>query len=121
MAQRDGFKAAVLDELEGETVDLRPLIKQYVAGISVLHGKIRELLRSRVVNADAVLVGAIDRYKRDGESTVLGLLAARCCEDGTWAEQIHIFSDIVERRQTLEVRHRIHKSLWKHFITNEPK
>lgn len=121
LAEEGGFKAQVLSELTDDIVDIRPLVKQYVAGISIAHGKVRDMLKAEVTHADSVFLSAIARYRKEGEDEILGLLAARARPNGTWYDAINIFTDLMDSRKLLERKHRTHVNLWKHFTTNEPQ
>ena len=116
------FNVAVIEELEagGESVDLRPLVKQYVAGISIVHGSIRSMLEDQVQEADRTFQDAVARYRTQEDETV-GLAAFRRDPQGVTVERVAILEDLMSKREVLETRQRIHRNLWMHFVTNEPK
>lgn len=116
------FKREVLAELEerGEIVDLRPLVKEYISGISIVHGKVRGILKERLTDADERLLAARTRYRHEGGSRT-GVMAVRTNVDGAHVEEVPILTELSVRRHELTGRHVIHKNLWAHYVTNEPE
>jgi hypothetical protein len=116
------FKAAVLKELQelGETIDLKPLVRQYVAGLSEVHLEIRNALITFTAEADTLIRGAMTRY-RDAEPTdasVIGLAAVQR-EGDVVHESIALFEDVLNYRKTFERKNRNLSNLASRYVTSE--
>jgi hypothetical protein len=122
LAEQGNFKPSVLQQLmdEGEAVDLRPLIREYVVGILRVHDKLCALLERQVGDADEEVQGLIDRYKQEGQASVVGLVAAELDPSGQRVDEVPLFDDPIKRRKSLELRRRRAPSLSKVYTTNEP-
>jgi hypothetical protein len=122
LAEEGGFKASVLSELQahGELVDLRPLVKEYVAGLARVHEQLRALTNELVDRSDRQILDLIARYKSEGQNEVLGLAAVRREPDGQWSEQISLFDDPILRRRELVRKMRRIRYIDRIYTTNEP-
>lgn len=119
-----GFKSAVLAELEAlgeDTIDLRPLVREYMEGLATVQTKLRGQLKEKLEAADAAIIGAIDRYRREGQEDVLGLAAVKKQQGRKYSESVSLFEDLIERRVELERRSRRLTNITGHYTTNEPK
>jgi hypothetical protein len=92
----DSIKARVMAELAelGETVDLKPLIREYVEGLANAHLKIRALLEPRRKQAEDVVLEWRERFRQHAklDKTPVGLVAGRALEDRT-AEKFFALTD----------------------------
>lgn len=118
-----GMKKRLVDELEaiGEPVDLRPLVREYVAGLATIHQKIREQIANDLLAADEVILKSIERYRKEGQADVLGLSAVKRRGKGILLEEVAIFNDPIDRRRDLVNRGYRVRYLTRHYTTNEPK
>jgi hypothetical protein len=118
-----GFKPGVLEELRklGDTIDLRPLVKQYLSGLARVHDHLRGITKELVGRSDQQVVDLIDRYKKEGQADVHGLVAVRRDTDGRWLEQVAVFDDPILRRRELVQRLRRVQYVDRIFTTNEPR
>jgi len=66
LAEDEKFKKAVLDELrnQGNEHDLLPFVRDYVAGLSVIHTKLRDALKPNVVIWEGTINDTIYRYRQ---------------------------------------------------------
>lgn len=123
LADEGGFKASVLTELQarGELIDLRPLVTEYVAGLARVHEQLRKLSKELVDGSDRQILQLIARYKTEGQSDVLGLVAVQREPDGRWSQRIDLFDDPILRRRDLEQKMRRIRYIDRIFTTNEPQ
>lgn len=63
------FKKQIAQELRamGEYVDLKPLIRGFVVGLGNVHMFVRDRLNEHVQNWEQLLIGALDRYTKEGD------------------------------------------------------
>jgi len=123
LAEEGGFKSAVLTELAalGDRVDLRPLVKEYVAGLAAVHVVVREVTATAVDGADEIVLGHIARYRAEGEDRVVGLAAVERTSQGVHQQEIQLFDDPIVRRKELVTRlHRL-KYVAGLYTTNQPR
>lgn len=121
LSEEGGFKQSVLAELRtvGEVIDIRPLMREYVAGIARVHKKLREELGSRIEHADRMVQALIERYRQVDEESVVGLAAVHRDSSGSLLEEVQLFEDLIKRRESLVRRNRTVPPLEKVFVTNE--
>jgi hypothetical protein len=117
-----GFKSKVLAELEalGEKADLKPFVREYVDGIGRVHRGLRDLLAEAVSRSEQVITHAIDRFRRLHGEPVGGLAAMSIADGGTVAEEVQIFSDLIDRRRELASRFSLVGHLSSHYVSSEP-
>ncbi|PSB05943.1 hypothetical protein C7B76_30510 [filamentous cyanobacterium CCP2] len=117
---KDGkFKKKVLTELQslGESVELTPLIRQYLRSIGKIHLKIRELLNSDLSAWEEQIRNPLKQYK-EATGYVDGLRAIAINESKT-IETISILEDVIKRRQMLENKNKYLTHYPFHFISSE--
>ena len=117
----DGFKKAVLGELGalGGRVDLKPLVREYVAALSDVHTQLRALTDTCVAKWDATFDQALQQFKTafPAEKSLIGLSAVqKGAEDKT---AIGIFSDAIEYRKALQRKNRMLENLESRYVTGE--
>jgi hypothetical protein len=121
VAQDGKFKASILEELklQGDSVELTPLIRQYVESIGRIHLKVRELLGVELLESDEILLGAINLYKESTNDMSDNFIhAVAISSDSGDNESVEIFNDLIERRKMLErMNNYPHYSL--HFVSSE--
>jgi hypothetical protein len=90
------IKAGVMAELGelGETIDLKPLIREYVEGLANVHLKIRALLEPRRKRAEAMVLEWRERFRRHAklDKAPAGLVAGKALADRT-AERLFALTD----------------------------
>lgn len=117
-----GFKPSVLRELIeiGETVDLRPLARSYVAGIGRIHAKLRDLMQPQVDGAESTIESLIMQYQEQGQRDVLGLAVVERDGSGRWTRHVSIFADPIAKRRSLTARMHFVTSVERVYTSNEP-
>lgn len=113
------FKPKVLAELQslGESVELTPLIRQYLESIGKIHSKIRELLSSDLSAWEKQIQHSLSQYQ---ESTgCVEALRAVLINESEITETISIFEDVIKRRQMLENKNRYLTHYSSNFISSE--
>lgn len=67
LAEDPGFKTSVLTELKsrGEEIDLRPLVREYVAGLLEIHGDVRDAIGDDHKTRTAILRAILDRWEEE--------------------------------------------------------
>jgi hypothetical protein len=117
-----GFKKAVLEELEslGGRVNLKPLVRDYVAALGGVHESLREMIRVSIETWDHVFLGAIDRFKSayPDEGSEVGL-AAVLREAGVLKRPVGIFGHIIDYRLALQRKNSNLVNLGKRYVTGE--
>jgi hypothetical protein len=115
------FKRSVLEELKtkGEKIDIRPLVRQYIAGLGEVHDKTRELLEGDRQAWEEVIRAKIKRFEAAYGSASSTIAVVAESEEGRVIERELVFTDIIERRKAFERRNRLLDSLSLRFVTNE--
>ncbi len=117
------FNKKVLQEIEGlgGKVDLKGLVRDYIEGLSVVHSRIRELLREKSREWESVLDGAIRRLGDECQGTTeVWLIRAISLTDGQQAEEFQVFTDFNDRRKYLQKKNEAPlTNLSRRFATSE--
>lgn len=114
------FKVSVLKEMEpqGRYIDVRPLVRQYIASIGRIHDCARKRLEDRLTSDESTLTKADADYKQIGGQDSVGLAAVQLDYNGQTVDYIEIFDDFIERRKELMRRNRNVTHYGLHFVTN---
>lgn len=90
------IKASVMAELTvmGKTIDLKPLIREYMEGLANAHREIRKLLGPRVAQAEDLVLHWRQQFAEQAKlkDVPVGLVAGRLYKDGT-AEEFFSLTD----------------------------
>lgn len=117
------FKKPVLNELEkiGKEIDIKPLVREYVAGIGNVHEAIRAVLQKDVSSWEKRLFTCIDRFREKTSATesILGLSAVILGDEGTYTGIVPIFTEFIEHRKYLERKNRSLAKLEMRYVTSE--
>jgi len=117
------FKRTVLKELEarGQTVNLKPLVRQYVEGLWVVHAQVRELVAPRILEWETVLERAKSTFLLGGndERSAFLLAASKLREDGTCETSTSLSDKFNEYRRFLEAKNGRLDSLSLRYVTSE--
>lgn len=118
-----GFKKAVLEELKssGDKIDVKPLMRDYIASLGSIHEKLRELLKAEVDYWTQTLLTAMDQFKAryPEEPSIVGLAAVVRNDDGTYSQPVHLLKDFMEYRQQLEKKNSSFSTLGKRYVSSE--
>jgi len=122
IAQDGKFKSSVLAELksQGGLVEFTPLIRQYIESIGRIHLKIRELIRSELLESDNNFLQAISLYQEltNDRSHKFVHAVALSMDSSNCVELVEIFNDLIDHRKMLEHQNQyFYYSL--HFVSSE--
>ena len=124
LAEDAKFKASVLAELKsrGERLlNVRPLVREYVEGLAVAHGKVRELMASDVARWESTMAVQIARWREETASSIIGLAAVYQNDDGEEELEEGIFQEFMDRRLELVKRHEHAQFVSRAFVSNEER
>lgn len=117
------FKKEVLKEIKllGEKVDLKPLMREYVEALWNIHAKIRELLKSDILEWEQLFQNTINKFQSKNSKirSIIGLSAVKQNENGSYIDSIEIDKFIIEYRQELQRKNSTFVNLSKRYVTNE--
>jgi len=119
------FKKSILAEIKDvankDTIDFRPLIREYVEGIGTLHEKIRDRISPDLLIWENLLDNTIAKYKsKFGENASLaGLAIIMKNENNKLEESKTIFKEFIKKRKDLENKNKSFINLHKSNASNE--
>lgn len=117
------FKRSVLKELDalGQSVDLKPLVRQYVEGLWAVHAQIRELVAPLIREWEAILELAKSTFLAGGndERSAFALAAVTLREDDTYETSVHLPTQFNGYRRFLEAKNARLDNLALRYVTNE--
>jgi hypothetical protein len=115
------FKAQVLEELEAgdDLVDLKPLVREYVASIGRVHEDLRQLMRDHVAKWEEVVYSIQSQFREAFGENVVGLAVVARDDDGVVRESAQIFEDLITRRRRLEQKNRNVADIRSHYVSSE--
>jgi len=98
------FKKAILRELQeqGSMIDLRPLIREFIASIGRIHLRIREVLKDDIASWESIMKEIVSRFCDASGEDSLGVAVVIEDESGNDVERVSVFDDFMTRRQGLE-------------------
>jgi hypothetical protein len=116
------FKTKVLDELKtigDDLVDLKPMVRDYVAALGRVQCDLRQRMRSDVDEWERKF-GSIQRRFREAYGATLVGLALVCIDNaGAICESASVFDDVVKRRKSLERKNRHVAHVRSHYVSTE--
>jgi len=117
------FKKRVQKEIKqlGEKIDLKPLMREYVEALWNIHAKIRELLKSDILEWEQLFQNTTNKFQSKNSKirSIIGLSAVKQNEDGSYIDSIEIDKFIIEYRQELQRKNSTFINLSKRYVTNE--
>ncbi len=121
LANDDKFKKSVAREIvaranKGNLLDIRPLVREYIDGLYLVHSAVRDLMDEDLQKWEERLKKTM-QLSRDSFGDVVGL-AVVMVEDGKYVEQIPVFEELMIRRHELEKKNQILERLRNRFVTN---
>jgi hypothetical protein len=124
LADGASTKAEVAEWLRAhpDEIDARPLLREYVAALAIIHEGVRSATDKTIAEHEANFLGCIEDFRKQfpSESSMAGLAAVRLTSEVTWEEEIYISGTIVERRRTLHNRNRNLRHLAHWHVSSEP-
>jgi hypothetical protein len=122
--REDGkFKSKVLDELgaSGDLIDLKPLFRDYVACIALIHEELRNVQATFVTRWDEQIADAELQFKRAyPDEPIIGLVAVRI-EGSRRLSEIYLNSKIIDRRKRLAQKNSSFKNFANRYVTSAVK
>ncbi|HEX6038439.1 hypothetical protein [Longimicrobium sp.] len=116
-----GFKQSVLNELmsaHGEQADLKPLVREYIEGITEVHRKFREIIAVDVKQWESTLMREMaQRCTLDGGAQALAVVHTD--DAGHTVEEFHLYWAFLMRRRELEQRMPLYTPLRKPVVTSD--
>jgi hypothetical protein len=115
------FKTIVLKELKAgdDLVDLKPLVREYVASLGRVHQGLRERMKNDVDTWEQVITSIQARFREAYGTRLLGLAVVSKSDDGAVHESASIFDDVVKRRKQLERKNRHVAHVRSHYVSGE--
>lgn len=117
------FKKTVLDEITEQKLSAEPLIREYIAGLSAVHTRLRELLKERVDGWMQLIRSAIAQYidsSPDGKGTP-GLCAMQLGKGDTWLQTAYLSEEMMQRVEILQKRHGSLEHVPRSFVSGAPR
>jgi hypothetical protein len=116
------FKQNILREIEaeGEKLNLKELVRDYISGLGSVHAKLRALLAPRVNAWDERLLGTLRNYQATIDADLAIVVEVLATNDqGETIEEVQVFTGPIDRRKSLEQKNRNVGYLTKILITSE--
>ncbi|MBA4131780.1 MAG: hypothetical protein C0519_10185 [Hyphomicrobium sp.] len=121
MRRDNGFKKKILAELidRGERIDIRPMTREYVEGISNIHNEFRSIIQLRVLEAELVVQKAINDWRQVTSQTedANGLAVTSTVSNQANIES-YISEPTLRRLQHLTQKNRAPLKLAKSYASN---
>lgn len=102
-------------------IDVRPLMRDYLATLGGIHEKVRVRLRPHIDEWEVTLLGAIERYRGQfvEEKSIVGLVALAKKDNGTVLQEVPLTTSFIEYRKDLEMRTSCLSTLSRRYVTSE--
>lgn len=115
------LKPAVFAELvtRGETVELTPLVRQYVEGLGNIHEELRDLAGPQVALWDSVLAATQSRGTQATGGPTHPVFALRLDDADVVVDTVQVFMDLVEYRRAFEKRNSVLSHLARRYVSSE--
>lgn len=115
------FKKNVLKEIEqlGESVDIRPFVRQYIECISRIHRHLRELLESDIAHWDSRIIMILERAEKESIRIISGVDIVSRDDANKIVESVQIFKDLITRRQSLTKKNQLLARFSVQSVSNE--
>jgi len=110
------WKKTVLHELEekGKNLELQPLVREYIAGLSIVNQRLRDKMKTDVRKWEKIISTAIDRIHQTFPEQAVGTIFAFGMNEEIWLSR-----DYIDARRALEEKNMAVPHLHTHFVTNE--
>jgi len=121
LADDPGFKTSVLEELhsKGERLDIRPLARDYVAGLGRVHAHLQGLMDTVFGDASGVIQGMVQVYRAAAGCDPQGLAAVVKDGSGRTHETVYLGAEVSSRREVLKERHRYAQFFARTHVSSE--
>ena len=116
------FKRDVLEELKqhfDSQVDIKPLVRDYITGITKIHISLRQELTSQIQKWEKTYLDPREKYHAEANENPKMVFVVALNSAGNWVDEFSIFEEIISRRKMLEHKNRSFGDLTKNLITTE--
>ena len=117
------FKKATLKEIKplGDKIDLKPILREYVEALWNIHAKVRELLKSDIIDWEKLFQNTFNKFQSINSKIVpiISLSVIKQNKNGSYINSIEIDKFIIEYRQELQRKNSTFIDLSKRYVTNE--
>jgi hypothetical protein len=116
------FKQNILREIEaeGEKLNLKQLVREYISGLGSVHSTLRGHLAPRVKAWDERLLGTLREYQGTTNASLeIGVEVLATNDEGDAVEEIQVFTGPIDRRRALERKNRNAGHWTKILVTSE--
>jgi hypothetical protein len=119
--EQGSFKAGVLKELEtgGDLVDVKPLVREYIASIARVHEGLRNRMKTDVEAWDQTTGFVEARFRGRFGDDLVGLAVVVQDDNLRVKESAEIFEDLISRRRCLEQKNRSMSQLRSQYVSSE--
>lgn len=104
-----------------EKIDVRPLIRDYLATLGGIHEKMRGRLNPYLNEWEMIIVSAIERFKAQcgEEKSIVGLAALAKEDRGKISQEVPLTTSFIEYRKGLEAQAPSLSTLARRYVTSE--
>jgi hypothetical protein len=118
-------KATVVDWLKAspEKIDVRPILRDYVAALAAIHETVRKAIEAGVVKAEGFLQSLIDDFRRafPTEQGLVALAEVHLNSNGTYDKKNYINENFLSLRRKLAARNRSLQHVVHWHVSSEPR
>jgi len=101
----------------GKEIDLRQMIREYMAGLSDVHLKLRAGISEKVSHYDTVMGQAIERYAATrADKETLGLCAVITDENSHFVEHNFLLTEWTARRKRFEAKNKLIQNMHLRYV-----
>lgn len=116
------FKQKILEEISDKKISAEPLVRDYIAGLSVVHMSQRALFEERFAAWANMVRETIAEYSEgSAHKSTAGLHAIHRGADGKWLESVHLGEHILKRIETLQRRNGSLERVPSSFVSGAPQ
>jgi hypothetical protein len=122
-AVRDGDPRMiqVMEELRalGESVELPPLVREYMTGLARMHDELRANLDTSKSHWDNVVLAALEVFQSENREATNDPVLVEIADDGSANHRVQLSRLLIDRRRWLESRSRHARAYEQTLISNQ--
>lgn len=117
------FKQSILSETNEKKIATEPLVREYLAGLSIAHLKLRKLLKQRLETWVEVIRAAIAEHTDSSPEGIKApsLQAIRISAANECTQAVHLAEGLLDRIETLQRRHGSLENVPNSFVSGAPR
>jgi len=109
LREEGGFKSSVLSELEviadeKGNVDIRPLVREYMASLGEAHVELRKMLENDAQKFESIIVETIQRLNDVSDINHSSVYVSARNEEGKSVDDVPLLRDFAERRRRIIIK-----------------